>query len=94
MKALITIMTILLAIFLVCDPQAGVVTYNLDVGGTVVSDIPAESDGSILYNVDHLSAGLHSFKLQAVDEGGWPSDWSLPLDATKPNQPGGVRIIN
>lgn len=94
MKALVTLMTILLAVYLVCDPQVGIVSYNVDIGGTIVSDIPAESDGSILYNVDHLSVGLHSFKLQAVGQGGWPSDWSSPLDVTKPNLPGGVRITN
>ena len=94
MKALITIMSILLAVFLVCDPQVGIVSYDVEVDGVVVSNIPAESDGSILYNVDHLPVGLHSFKIQAIGQGGWPSDWSLPLDVTKPNLPGGVKITN
>lgn len=79
---------------LVCDPQAGVTLYNLDVDGTITQNIAAEPDGSIIHNVDYLSQGQHIFKLQAIGQGGWPSDWSSPLDATKPGNPLGAKIID
>ncbi len=66
MKALITIMSILLAVFLVCDPQVGIVSYDVEVDGVVVSNIPAESDGSILYNVDHLPVELGGYRVKVV----------------------------
>ena len=80
---------------LVCDPQAGVVSYSVEVDGVVVAPAyPAESDGSILYNIDGLPQGQHTFRLSAMGQGGWSSDWSSPLDATKPGSPGSVRIVN
>ena len=97
--ALIVAASILVAVpawsaSLVCDPQTGVTHYNLDVDGTVTQNISAEADGSVLHNVDYLPQGQHIFKLQAVGAGGWPSDWSSPLDATKPGNPLNARIIN
>ena len=79
---------------LVCDPQQGVVSYNVDVDGVITTGVIAETDGSILYNIDYLPQGQHTFKLQAIGSGDWPSDWSDPLDATKPGSPGNVRVAN
>ena len=73
--------------FLVCDPQTGVVSYNLDIDGTIVPPIVAEPDGSIHYDLVGMSAGPHVFKAQAIGQGGWPSDWTLPFDTTKPTTP-------
>jgi len=81
-----------LAANLVCDPQAGVVKYDVDVDGTIIHDVVAESDGSLLYNIDSLSSGPHTFKANAFDESGWESGWSNPLDASKPGVPG-LRIV-
>jgi len=91
---LILIPSLALGASLVCDPQAGVTLYNLDVDGAITQNIAAEPDGSIIHNVDYLSQGQHIFKLQAIGTGGWPSDWSSPLDATKPGNPLNARIIN
>ena len=78
---------------LVCDPQAGVMEYNVEIDGVVTNNYPAEPDGSVSYNVDSLVQGPHIFRLQAIGTGGWPSDWSSPFDATKPGMPFGARIL-
>ena len=83
-----------LAWSLVCDPQTGVAAYEVEVNGVVTDpNHPAEGDGSIHYNIDHLGPGPHIFRLRAYDASGWGSDWSLPFDATKPGSPGNAKII-
>lgn len=79
---------------LVCDPQVGVTQYRIEVDGTIVeTNYPAEANGSVRYNVDHLADGqYHSFRLWAIDQSGWPSDPSQPFDARKPTASGNVRI--
>jgi hypothetical protein len=86
--------TIALAEFLVCDPQAGVTHYDIEVDGILVESMwPAEADGSVAWNVDHLGGGqMHQFRLKAYDTSGWGSDYSSPFDARKPNGPGNARI--
>ena len=81
------------ATYLACDPQTGVLSYEVEVDGiTVDSNYQAEPDGSILYQVDSLSNGAHTFRLKAIGQGGWPSDWSLPFSATKPDTATNARI--
>ena len=80
--------------FLVCDPQAGVISYNLDIDGLITSDILAQPDGSIHYDLVGMAIGVHVFKAQAVGQGGWPSSWSDPLDTMKPGSPTGVRVFS
>lgn len=99
MKTLILILIMLLfpvfclaAPFLICDPQAGVVSYNLDVDERPVNNIPAQPDGSIYYDLASMLSGPHVFKAQAIGEGGWPSDWSDPFDTTKPETPLNFRV--
>lgn len=82
----------LAAPFLVCDPQAGVISYNLDVNGTIIEGIPAAIGGSIYWDLAGMSFGPHTFKAQAIGEGGWPSDWSDPFDTTKPENPLNLRV--
>lgn len=78
--------------FLVCDPQAGVGSYNLDVDGTITKGIPAEPDGSIHFDLDGMAVGPHIFKAQAIGQGGWPSDWTPPFDTVKPENPLNFRV--
>ena len=78
--------------FLVCDPQAGVVFYDLETNSTVTEGIPAEPDGSIKFDLATMPVGQYTFKVRAIGQGGWPSDWSLPLDATKPANPLNLRV--
>jgi hypothetical protein len=79
--------------WLTCDPVNGADAFDVEVDGVVVESLfPAEADGTILWNVDHLSYGPHTFRLKAYNASGWGSAWSAPLDATKPENTGGVRI--
>ena len=78
--------------FLVCDPQAGVISYNLDVDGAIVTGISAQPDGSIHYDLVGMVVGPHSFKAQAIGQGGWPSDWSDPFNTVKPENPLNLRV--
>jgi len=100
MKILIIAMAIALIIIpqamaadLITDPMAGVATYDVDVDGTVVEGVVAESDGSLKFSVDSLSAGNHSFRVKPIGQGGWPADWSAPFDATKPPAASGIKIV-
>ena len=78
--------------FLVCDQQAGVRSYNLDIDGIITRGIPAEPDGSIHYDLAGMAPGPYIFKAQAVGEGGWPSDWTPPLDTVNPESPLNFRV--
>ena len=97
-KLLLTLIILLFPVFcfgapfLVCDPQAGVVSYNLDVDGAIIEDITAQINGSIHYDLAGMSAGPHVFKAQAIGQGGWPSDWSHPFDTVKPETPLNLRV--
>ena len=88
-----SVSTVSAAPFLVCDPQAGAISYNLDIAGTITSDIPAQPDGSIHYDLAGMAVGPHVFKAQAVGQGGWPSDWSDPFDTVKPGNPLNLRVF-
>jgi len=78
---------------LVCDPQPGVVSYDIELNGVIIAtDYPAEADGSIKYNVDAFNPGNYTFRGRVKSAEGWPSDWSDPFVATKPGGIGGLRI--
>jgi hypothetical protein len=81
---------------LTCDPQTGVVAYDVTVDGIVVAtDHPAQADGSVLFNVDAYGDGIkHQFILVPIDASGWRGPASAPFDAEKPDAAGGVRVIN
>jgi hypothetical protein len=79
------------AVDLVTDPMTGVLNYEVDVDGAVVV-VPAETDGSLKFNVDGLNAGAHVFKVRPEGEGGWPATWSDPFNATKPQIATGIRL--
>ena len=82
----------LAAPFLICDPQAGVISYNLDIDGAIIEGIPAQPDGSIHYDLAGRSVGPHIFKAQVIGQGGWPSDWSDPFPTVKPENPLNLRV--
>ena len=78
---------------LICDPTIGITAYQIEVDGIVVeAAFPAEPDGSVRWNVDHLLVGDHVFRIAAIGEGGWPGFYSVPLEATKPGVVSGIRI--
>lgn len=78
---------------LICDPQVGVVSYDVEVDGVIIAALfPAETNGSIRYNIDHLGPGPVSFRLRAISASGWGSDWMVPFVAGKPNITGNARV--
>lgn len=80
---------------LVCDPQAGVIEYKIEINGTVLQPFMSEPDGSAKYILDStFLPGTYTFRLMAHGAGDWWSDWSLPFVATKPNYPLGLRIAS
>jgi len=79
---------------LTCDPQAGVIRYDVEVNGTVVENVGAFSDGALNFNLDGWLPGPYTFRARAYGQEDWPSDWSDPYDATKPASPGSsLKII-
>jgi hypothetical protein len=78
--------------FLVCDPQADVMLYDVYADGTIiVTDHPAESDGSLRYE---LTSPMPSTSFEAVAKNVWgespKSDpYISPSLSTKPQ---GLRL--
>lgn len=91
---LFTYASVSAAPFLVCDPQAGVTHYSLTLGGNAVVT-PAQTDGSLRYDVAVLPAGNTSGTVAAgrpYTMGGAPQEameWSssVPFDLGKPATP-------
>ncbi|MCK5602240.1 hypothetical protein KAR91_10235 [Candidatus Pacearchaeota archaeon] len=83
--------------FLVCDPQAGVISYELEINGTLAAGLSAEPDGSIRYNLVGLADGPYEIRARGRNVWDW-SEWSHPADAplsgTKalPQAPTGLRV--
>lgn len=78
--------------FLVCDPQAEITQYELEINGTVTSGIVAEADGSIRHDLAGFEPGAYTFRARCADVSGWWSDWSIPFDGMKPAAPFGLRV--
>ncbi len=85
--------TVFAAPFLICDPQANVDEYVLEINGTETSEFASEVDGSVRYDLAALAEGAFTIKAKAGNIWGW-SDWSDPLSDTKalPQTPMGLRV--
>lgn len=59
------------AAYLVCDPQAGVTEYELNIDGTILTGITAEADGSIHYAMDAWVGGTHNLLARCKNMWGW-----------------------
>jgi len=85
--------------FLVCDPQTGIATYEVEIKlgtGTpsVQTGIPAQADGSLKLDLVSLTqSGNYTFRAKSCNAEWGCSEWSSPFSATKPGSPGNVRII-
>lgn len=52
--------------FLACDPQSGVEYYDVEVDGSILSGgVPAETDGSIRYDLSGFGVGTFTIRLRA-----------------------------
>lgn len=78
---------------LICNPQAGVTKYEIEINGIVLSPFISEADGSARYSLDSsFEPGPYTFKLRACGTDDWWGDWSDPFVATKPKKGGGLKI--
>lgn len=80
--------------FLICDPQAGVETYEAYRDGELMeADIPPEPDGSMRYDLEGIDPGAYSFTAKAC-VGDWGcSELSDPyLSNTPMSKPTGIAI--
>ena len=60
--------------FLICDPQAGVETYEVYRDGVLVAaDIPAQPDGSIRYDLAAETPGQYAYTAKACNMWGCSS---------------------
>jgi len=73
---------ILLSPFLVCDPQAGVDSYQVT-GLPGITTIQAQVDGSIKADLASIAPGSYSINVQAC-QGVWCSD-PAPFDFSRPS---------
>ena len=80
--------------FLVCDPQIGVDKYVLDIDGVETTEIAAQADGSLRYDMAaYINTGNHTVKAKAGNIWGW-SIYSDPFvfDADTPSPASNVGL--
>lgn len=100
MKKLLMVLAVLLfatsayaAPFLVCDPQAGVVGYEISgLVGEPVSFV-AQADGSLKYDLSPIPSGTYNVTVAACNM--WGCSSTAPFVFTKqlPSAPAGVRLL-
>jgi hypothetical protein len=100
MKKLLLVMAFMLlastsfaAPFLVCDPQSGVVGYEITGLGEPVSFV-AQPDGSLKYDLASLPNGSYSGSVAACNMWGCgPATAIAPFVKAVPLAPAGVRLV-
>ena len=88
-----------MAPFLTCDPLTGVTQYNVTVtppsGSPVVTNTPAQADGSMKFDLAGQSAvGKYTFTSQNADVSGFWSAASSPLSATRYSPPANLKFAS
>jgi hypothetical protein len=103
-KAILIILMILvtavpaMAVRVVCDPQAGVTSYNVTGPSWAPGVVPAEGNGSINMNVDASLEGTNSFQFAAcIDDVLWGRLCSTPtpfsyVRPSNPVAPSGTKL--
>jgi hypothetical protein len=76
--------TILLSPFLVCDPQAGITSYQITGLSPTMVSTDAETNGSIKYDMASTPAGSYSIQVKACQEP-WGCSEATPFEFTKPS---------
>lgn len=88
-----------MAVRVVCDPQAGVTSYNVTGPSWAPGVVPAEVNGSINMNVDSSLAGTNSFSFEAcIDDIVWGRSCSTPTPfsyerPSNPAAPLGIKLV-
>ena len=98
MKRLLVIAAIVLmastawaAPFIVCDPQAGVVSYEITGLGEPVSFV-AQPDGSLKYDLAAVQSGTYTLTVSACNVWGCSSTAPFGFSKQLPSAPAGLRI--
>ena len=74
--------------FLVCDPQEGVATYNVyQDGAEIATEVPAQPDGSLKYDLVAITPGAYEFNAKACDVWGCSDLSANPTQSPAPSQP-------
>lgn len=98
MKKLLIVIAVLLfatsasaAPFLVCDPQAGVVSYEITGLATPVNFV-AQPDGSLKYDLSGVASGTYNLTVAACNV--WGCSSTVPFVFTKviPTAPASLRL--
>ena len=78
--------------FLVCDPQSGVVGYEITGLGDKITFI-AQQDGSLRYDLASIQSGTYNVQVAACNV--WGCSSTVPFVFTKqlPTAPVGVRLL-
>ena len=79
--------------FLVCDPQSGVVGYEITGLGEPVSYI-AQPDGSLKYDLSSVNSGTYTLTVAACNMWGCSAATAAdPFTKAVPSAPAGLRIV-
>ena len=76
--------------WLVCDPQAGVTTYQLTGPAWVPTTVPAQANGAIKMDVQSAPTGITSITVKACNTDtvwGTQCSASVPFSFTRPGVP-------
>ena len=100
MKKLLIVIAVLLfatsasaAPFLVCDPQAGVVGYEITGLGDKINFI-AQQDGSLRYDLASIQSGTYNLTVAACNMWGCSAATAAdPFTKAVPSAPAGLRIV-
>ena len=78
--------------FLVCDPQSGVVGYEITGLGEPVSFV-AQPDGSLKYDLSSVNSGTYTLTVAACNMWGCSSTAPFGFSKQAPSAPAGLRIV-
>jgi len=100
MKKLLIVIAVLLfatsasaAPFLVCDPQSGVVGYEITGLGDKITFI-AQQDGSLRYDLASIQSGTYNLTVAACNMWGCSAATAAdPFTKAVPSAPAGLRIV-
>jgi hypothetical protein len=74
--------------FLACDPQEGVESYTVYQDGVeIATDVPAELDGSLKYDMVGITPGSYEFNARACNVWGCSAVSPNPTQSPEPSLP-------